>query len=74
MPRRRGPSALGHARIPFAGFRPDHRAGSSWPQSTRIAAKGCWWTRDLDGYVSRHEAEAEAARVRTLAPHRRLTD
>jgi hypothetical protein len=36
-------------------------------------AKGRWWTRDLDGYASRDEAEAEAARVRSLAPHLRLT-
>ncbi len=31
--------ALGHARVPFLGYRPDHRAGSSWPQSTRIVQR-----------------------------------
>ena len=34
-----GVEALEHARMPFAGYRPDDRAGSSWPQSTRIVQR-----------------------------------
>jgi len=31
--------ALGHTRLPLAGYRPDHPPGSSWPQSMRIVQR-----------------------------------
>src|ERR1700746_3429232 len=40
----------------------------------RPSTEGSWWSRGPYGYDSRDEAEAEATRVRALAPHLRLTD
>jgi hypothetical protein len=43
--------ALGHARVPFAGFRRITAPGSSWPQSTRIVQRNRRPTSKVDSMM-----------------------
>jgi len=43
--------ALGHTRLPFAGYRPDHRAGIELPQSMRIVQLKRRPTSNVDSMI-----------------------